>query len=1155
MRSFHKFPRIFQRSPSKQLERFVQASAKQSNNPNDEFEQVLNSVLHKLWKSSEQSQDSLESDVKTVITRLEGGLTKADYDAPTVLRGLVTMHRLLIEGPDNIHQCSSLRTCLQLILQVSERALNSYSSSRGDDLTSSNDSKAQRIYLMATQYSSLLKEKIEVLKEHGSIISGDWCPSEEAGRQNLYIFDFLETRITPSDALKAVDSESPDVQRREMDYRIPSALTFLKKISTYGQSLSMLISRLTALLNGKLLPLDVKQHVFNVTFMEARFLIRLLVTMVASVILLQIVPQCDESRFQDFVSKYPEQCLEDRETLWRQLRKQSDECRFRLVRKLTHIVDSELCTCQYQMVGGESWLLRAIVLIMRSDIIPFYFSNPAQPLLPEQAYMSLLRLTTCSARHSFKNLPEIGDSADEMVSVFDTIVEAVKAALATESMGGGFRLTNSVATPGNWSPVGIALISSLETEIQGLETMNTSDENRMPRAGDEFDTGHSVMNNLFVSCDFSHVSDCGQLPVLGLDAASAQRKWWKRWRSCHRHVVTRAHRFVDPTLLPDRRLINTMLGELQFFLITVRNTQFALLHEQRRFVEIKKNQHGGGSTSPRKRNEGESFQPVPITGFQANSRAAAAPSGHSHRSRQRERSKSARQTEERRHRSPSRSPPITPVTPRSPPAFPIAPPAPIAVQQMPQHFRVLSDAPRPRSLTPRTQPVLHRQVTPPSSRGGFAVSPLAAMAGYPTAIVAHSPPQRISIVRNATENVSIPMGAPRSSPIIQTLHMQQARPSSFINPGTIVHPARPGTHMAPQGSRIRPSTNHRYTPRDNSMPPLVRPLPITRKSQPVTMNPGPKVEVLSTSTQLGTPRGSTALLAAYEIRSDEIGILDKVGNGATATVYKGTWQGTDVAVKMFKEKSIKESRSEVIQELLILFKVRHPNLVLIMGTVLDRSPSPAGTGSVLWPKAFVSEFCEGGTLFSLLHRKQGPKLNWVQRIKIARDVAQGCCYLHTFHPPIVHRDLKSLNILLAHPVLTTEDHPQAKISDFGMSAWKKVSTSSGNGLLHGIAGTYHWMAPEVVLGRTYRESVDVYSYGIILYELCSDALPYEELSYLEPQVIGRLVAVEGRRPDLSKLRLDCPRELRDLMVQCWNQDPCSRPNFQHVIKRLDSLRR
>eukprot|EP01056_Protomagalhaensia_sp_Gyna25_P004689 Protomagalhaensia_sp_Gyna_25__4688@NODE_447_length_3404_cov_63_538187_g343_i0_p2_GENE_NODE_447_length_3404_cov_63_538187_g343_i0NODE_447_length_3404_cov_63_538187_g343_i0_p2_ORF_typecomplete_len254_score33_25Pkinase_Tyr/PF07714_17/7_5e60Pkinase/PF00069_25/6_8e47Pkinase_fungal/PF17667_1/4_6e08Kinaselike/PF14531_6/1_5e02Kinaselike/PF14531_6/0_0013Kdo/PF06293_14/0_013_NODE_447_length_3404_cov_63_538187_g343_i02701031 len=253
---------------------------------------------------------------------------------------------------------------------------------------------------------------------------------------------------------------------------------------------------------------------------------------------------------------------------------------------------------------------------------------------------------------------------------------------------------------------------------------------------------------------------------------------------------------------------------------------------------------------------------------------------------------------------------------------------------------------------------------------------------------------------------------------------------------------------------------------------------------------------------------------------------------------------------MFNEKSVKEGRSEVIQELLILFKVRHPNLVLIMGTVLQRSPSPAG--SILWPMAFVTEFCSGGTLFALLHRKNPLRLSWMQRVKIARDVAQGCCYLHTFNPPIVHRDLKSLNILLSQPVLTSEDVPQAKISDFGMSAWKR----SGSGAaLHGIAGTYHWMAPEIVLGRSYSELVDVYSYGIILYELCSDTLPYQELNYLEPHAIGQVVAVEGRRPETSRLRPDCPRELRDLMVRCWSQDPNHRPPFQYIIKVLDSVKR
>ncbi|PFH31080.1 hypothetical protein BESB_032770 [Besnoitia besnoiti] len=158
-------------------------------------------------------------------------------------------------------------------------------------------------------------------------------------------------------------------------------------------------------------------------------------------------------------------------------------------------------------------------------------------------------------------------------------------------------------------------------------------------------------------------------------------------------------------------------------------------------------------------------------------------------------------------------------------------------------------------------------------------------------------------------------------------------------------------------------------------------------------------------------------------------------------------------------------------------------------------------------------------------------LTWWQKAKIAFDVAKGCAYLHGSRPPIIHRDLKSLNILLTEKILHPQQVPHAKVADFGLSRITTVAEGhraglspsagacvgeappagfalhppgcplpapgarafdgdAGGGPRSGVAGTYYWMAPEVIAAGQYSEKVDVYAFGVVLYELLAETLPY-----------------------------------------------------------------
>jgi serine/threonine protein kinase len=173
---------------------------------------------------------------------------------------------------------------------------------------------------------------------------------------------------------------------------------------------------------------------------------------------------------------------------------------------------------------------------------------------------------------------------------------------------------------------------------------------------------------------------------------------------------------------------------------------------------------------------------------------------------------------------------------------------------------------------------------------------------------------------------------------------------------------------------------------------------------------------------------------------------------------------------------MQQSLKEFQREVTTLYKVRHPNLVLFVGACADK-------GHIM----ILTEFCSGGSLFSLLHEKRSINLSLKQKHRMALDIAKGMNYLHTQDPPILHRDLKSLNLLVYEQVRNNSDFIQIKITDFGLSRHNDdLSTSR----MTGLAGTFHWMAPEVLKSDEYTHKADVYSYGIVLWEVIMREPPF-----------------------------------------------------------------
>ncbi|XP_049363810.1 uncharacterized protein LOC125828549 isoform X2 [Solanum verrucosum] len=213
----------------------------------------------------------------------------------------------------------------------------------------------------------------------------------------------------------------------------------------------------------------------------------------------------------------------------------------------------------------------------------------------------------------------------------------------------------------------------------------------------------------------------------------------------------------------------------------------------------------------------------------------------------------------------------------------------------------------------------------------------------------------------------------------------------------------------------------------------------------------------------------------YEILWEDLTIGEQIGEGSCGTVYHGLWYGSDVAVKVFTKQ---EYSDEVIysfkQEISLMKRLRHPNILLFMGAVT--SPQRL---------CIVTEFLPRGSLFRLLQRNAS-KLEWRRRIHMALDVARGMNYLHHLSPPIVHRDLKSSNLLV-------DKNWTVKVGDFGLSRLKHetyLATRTGK-------GTPQWMAPEVLRNEPSDEKSDVYSFGVILWELATEKIPWDNLNTMQ----------------------------------------------------------
>ncbi|ONK69024.1 uncharacterized protein A4U43_C05F18490 [Asparagus officinalis] len=235
-------------------------------------------------------------------------------------------------------------------------------------------------------------------------------------------------------------------------------------------------------------------------------------------------------------------------------------------------------------------------------------------------------------------------------------------------------------------------------------------------------------------------------------------------------------------------------------------------------------------------------------------------------------------------------------------------------------------------------------------------------------------------------------------------------------------------------------------------------------------------------------------------------------------VFRGIWNGTDVAIKVFLEQDLTtENIEDFCNEIYILSRLRHPNVILFLGACI----TPPHL-------SMVTEYMEMGSLYYLIHMSgQKKKLSWRRRLKMLRDICRGLMCIHRMK--IVHRDLKSANCLV-------NKHWTVKICDFGLSRVITDDPLSDNS----SAGTPEWMAPELIRNEPFTEKCDIFSLGVIMWELCTLNRPWEGVP---PVQVVYAVANEGSRLEIPE------GPLGKLISDCW-AEPNERPSCQEILTRL-----
>jgi hypothetical protein len=270
--------------------------------------------------------------------------------------------------------------------------------------------------------------------------------------------------------------------------------------------------------------------------------------------------------------------------------------------------------------------------------------------------------------------------------------------------------------------------------------------------------------------------------------------------------------------------------------------------------------------------------------------------------------------------------------------------------------------------------------------------------------------------------------------------------------------------------------------------------------------------------------------------------LNIIGSGGYGKVYKATISsGQVVAIKRAQQGSV-QGATEFKTEIELLSRIHHKNVVSLVGFCYEQGE-----------QMLVYEFVSNGTLKDNLSGNLGMRLNWIKRLKAALDSARGLSYLHELaNPPIIHRDVKSTNILL-------DDNFNAKVADFGLS---KLLGDTGKGYVTTqVKGTLGYMDPEYYMTQQVTDKSDVYSFGVVLLELVTARAPIHQGKYIVKEVqaaMDKSKTAYGLHEILDPALGLCTRlvgleRFVDLAMSCVGDSGPERPAMGEVVREMESI--
>jgi mitogen-activated protein kinase kinase kinase 7 len=276
-------------------------------------------------------------------------------------------------------------------------------------------------------------------------------------------------------------------------------------------------------------------------------------------------------------------------------------------------------------------------------------------------------------------------------------------------------------------------------------------------------------------------------------------------------------------------------------------------------------------------------------------------------------------------------------------------------------------------------------------------------------------------------------------------------------------------------------------------------------------------------------------LIGRRIPFEQIELGSLLSKGAYGEVWRCTYQGEEVAVKrLLQTRQIQYSDLQAFtMEIQLTASLDHPNIIRMIGVAWN----------TLQNLYMVIEFLENGDLQDYL-KKHGTEMSWEkEKMQIAIDIMSGLSYLHHLHPPVIHRDIKSRNVLLSSEL-------EAKLIDFGISRNEKRHKER-NQLTAGV-GTPYWTAPEILKGSSYNEKADIYSFGVVLSEMDTCQMPYSDAigsngeNMHQVQILQKVL--EGNlQPNFLTT---CPQKILQIAKACLELDPILRPSAKEILQLL-----